>query len=166
MKKAELAILEKAELARQEANQRAMEKAQAQAQEKAQEKANSAAKARLANAIRENQDSLSEPFALAILNNWIEKEKAQNKAQGKARKSEYGRNKASIGGYFDNILCQFHKANPSAPMPSPENLIAFAEKINMPIPMDRRKHFGSHFNHWQGSHNSYLPAIWRRNIKG
>lgn len=150
-----------AEACRARLNQEAMEKSSAAAAQAANEKAASAARAKMALAKSESQSEFSEEFAQAQMEHWIAKQKEKNKALGISQKSKYGRNKAAIGGYFDELLSLYNAQNPGAPFPKAEDLIAFGNKINHPIPMARRKHFGSHYCHWQGSHNSFLPLHWQ-----
>jgi len=159
------ANLEAQEARREAQNAEANAKAQRQAQEAIEARREAQGKARLQNAIRENQDSLSEEFSQAIMQNWIDKAKAKNKSLGKAQDSPYGRKLASRGGYYDCILASWHRENPGKSLPKIEDLISHGEKINMPIPMASRKHFGSHFCHWQRDYNKFLPLCMRQGQK-
>jgi hypothetical protein len=150
------------EEARASANARAAAISSGKALAEAEARKLEAGREALASASASYQEEIGEAPELARLHAL---KIAERRAAGPKDSSRYGRRRGSLGSIYDGILAEFERRHYPCEFPSFEKLCEFAKSIGQPIPSERSKHFKSHYNHYLGSHNGFLPELWRRKIK-
>jgi hypothetical protein len=147
---------------RELANASALEASQASAASEAEARKLAAGRAALAAASASYQAEIGEAPELARLQAL---KLAERRSASPKESSRYGRRKGSLGSIYDGILAEFERRHYPCEFPSFEKLCEFAKSIGQPIPADRARHFKSHYNHYLGSHNGFMPELWRQGQK-